>query len=263
MVVNLTTVSGMAEQRRVDQLDVAVHADGASLARAAADDVVRHLSMTLEVGGVASAMFATGDSQLAVLDDLAARVHELDWSRVVVFHMDEYVGLGADHPASFRRYIRERLADRLDPGAVYYLDGTADPATEARRYADLLLAHPLDLCVLGVGENGHLAFNDPPVADFEDAATVKVVELDEASRRQQVGEGHFATVDDVPTHALTVTIPALLSAERVVAVVPERRKADAVRRALTQPVSTACPASVLRHQPHATLHLDRESASLL
>jgi glucosamine-6-phosphate deaminase len=253
----------MAEHRRVDHLDVAVHADGASLARAVADDVVRHLTMTLEVGGVASAMFATGNSQLAVLDDLAARAHELDWSRVVVFHMDEYVGLGADHPASFRRYIRERLADRLDPGAVYYLDGTADPEREARRYADLLLAHPLDLCVLGVGENGHLAFNDPPVADFEDPATVKVVELAETSRRQQVEEGHFATVDDVPTHALTVTVPALLSAERVVVAVPERRKAEAVRRALTEPVSTACPASALRRQPQATLHLDRESASRL
>jgi glucosamine-6-phosphate deaminase len=208
-------------------------------------------------------MFATGDSQVAVLDELAGRAHELDWSRVVVFHMDEYVGVDGDHPASFRRYIRERLADRLDPGAVYYLDGTADPPAEARRYADLLLAHPLDLCVLGVGENGHLAFNDPPAADFEDAATVKVVTLDEASRRQQVDEEHFARVEDVPTHALTVTIPALLAAERVVVVAPERRKAQAVRQALTGPVSTACPASVLRRQPHATLHLDRESAALL
>ena len=251
------------EQRRVDQLDVVVHPSAAALARAAADDIVRHLAMTLEVGGVAAAMFATGNSQLAVLDGVAARAGELDWSRVIVFHMDEYVGLDGDHPASLRRYIREHVADRLDPGAVYYLDGAADPATEARRYADLLLTHPLDLCVLGVGENGHLAFNDPPVADFEDPQTVKVVALDERSRRQQVGEGHFRHLDDVPTHAVTVTIPALLSAERVVVVAPERRKAEAVRAALTGPVSTACPASALRQQPQATLHLDRESASLL
>ena len=140
---------------------------------------------------------------------------------------------------------------------------TGDAEAEARRYADLLRAHPLDLCCCGIGENGHLAFNDPPVADFDDPLDVKIVALDDASRRQQVAEGHFATVDDVPTHAITVTIPALLRAGRVLAIVPEMRKAAPVQAALEGPISTACPASFLRTQPHATLYLDADSASLL
>jgi len=146
---------------------------------------------------------------------------------------------------------------------VHYLDGLADPTTECERYAALLRAHPLDLCVLGIGENGHLAFNDPPVADFADPLDVKVVELDPACRQQQVGEGHFPDVATVPTHAMTVTIPALLRAGRVIAVVPEERKAAPVRDALLGPVSTSCPASALRTTGNVTLHLDRGSAGLL
>jgi glucosamine-6-phosphate deaminase len=176
--------------------------------------------------------------------------------------MDEYVGIGANHPASFRRYLRARLVERVPFAAFHFLEGDAiDVDAECERYSALLRDHPLDLCCLGIGENGHLAFNDPPVADFEDALDVKVVELDEACRRQQVGEGHFPDIPAVPTHAITVTIPALLRASSVLAIVPEARKAEPVRRALEGPISTACPATILRRQAHATLYLDVDSAS--
>jgi glucosamine-6-phosphate deaminase len=177
--------------------------------------------------------------------------------------MDEYVGVGPDHPAGFQRYIRQRIVERASPRAAYYVEGLGDPEAECRRYAGLLRAHPLDLCCLGIGENGHLAFNDPPVADFDDPLDVKVVELDAACRRQQVNEGHFADLASVPTHALTVTIPALLRAAQLLAIVPEGRKAEPVRDALTGPISTACPASALRTITHATVHLEPASARLL
>jgi 6-phosphogluconolactonase/glucosamine-6-phosphate isomerase/deaminase len=174
---------------------------------------------------------------------------DVPWSDVVVFHMDEYVGAGPDHPAGFQRWIRERIVDHVRPRDAHYLDGLADPRAECDRYGELLARHPLDLCCLGIGENGHLAFNDPPVADFDDPLTVKVVELEPACRAQQVNEGHFATLDEVPTEAVTVTIPALLDAATVLAIVPEARKADPGPSALTGPVSTACPASILRTKP--------------
>ena len=177
--------------------------------------------------------------------------------------MDEYVGIGPDHPAGFQRWIRERISARVGPREAHYLDGLADPETECARDGSLLRTHPLDLCCLGIGENGHLAFNDPPVADFEDPRDVKVVELDGACRRQQVNEGHFPSVEEVPRLAVTVTIPALLRAGRVLAIVPEQRKARPVRDALQGPVSTACPASILRLHDNVSLHLDVGSAGLL
>jgi glucosamine-6-phosphate deaminase len=177
--------------------------------------------------------------------------------------MDEYVGVGPDHPAGFGKYIRERIVERTSPKAAYYVEGLGDPEAECVRYAGLLRTYPLDVCVLGIGENGHLAFNDPPVADFDDPLDVKVVELEAACRQQQVNEGHFVNMDAVPTHALTVTIPALLRATQVLAIVPEARKAEPVRAALLGPISTACPASALRTISHATVHLEPESARLL
>jgi len=243
-------------------MPVVVHPDGAALARAAAQEAAAAMRAAVAARGLAHAMFATGNSQLAFVDALV-EVPGVPWADVVLFHMDEYVGVGPDHPAGFQRWIRERIADRVRPRAAHYVDGLADPGAECRRYAGLLRAHPLDLCCLGIGENGHLAFNDPPVADFEDPLDVKVVELDVACRRQQVNEGHFPGIDDVPRDALTVTIPALLRARTVLAVVPEARKAEPVRAALVGPLSTACPASVLRTRDNVTLHLDRGSAGLL
>lgn len=208
-------------------------------------------------------MFATGNSQFDFIDALVLSTDSVPWAEVIVFHMDEYVGVGPDHPAGFQHWIRQRIVERVQPAAAHYIDGLAVPDDECRRYADLLRAHPLDLCCLGIGENGHLAFNDPPVADFDDPLDLKVVELDQSCRLQQVHEGHFPTVEAVPTHAVTVTIPALLRAGTVLAVVPETRKAEPVRAALTGPVSTSCPASVLRRHDHVSLHLDGDSAGLL
>ncbi len=244
-------------------LQVRIFADGEALATAAADDAAAAINGAIASRGQASVMLATGNSQRSFLD-LLTRRDDVDWSRVVGFHMDEYAGMSPDHPASFRRYMRERFVTRVRPLEFHELAGdAADLDAEALRYAELLRAHPLDLCCLGIGENGHLAFNDPGVADFDDPYDVKVVELDQACRAQQVGEGHFATLDDVPARALTVTIPALLRAGRVLAIVPEPRKAEPVRRALQGPLTTECPASVLRLQPHATLYLDEGSSSLL
>jgi len=251
----------VSSDRRVDRLRVRVFPSARELDVAAAADATAVLQAAVAERGAAHAMFATGNSQLGFLDELMT--HDVDWSKVVVFHMDEYVGVGPDHPAGFARYIRERIADRVHPRTVHYLRGTGDPEAECERYARLLGEHPLDLCCLGIGENGHLAFNDPPVADFDDRRDVKVVELDAACRAQQVNEGHFASIDAVPTHAITVTIPALLRARRVIANVPEARKATPVRAALEGPVSTSCPASVLRTCSHARLYLDRDSASRL
>jgi glucosamine-6-phosphate deaminase len=246
--------------RRVDRVPVLVHRDGDALARRAAADAGAVLRDAVAGRGSANAMFATGNSQLAFVAALAD-LGAVPWDSVTVFHMDEYVGVGADHPAGFERWIRERIVEAVHPARVHYLHGREDPEAESARYAALLHEHPLDLCCLGIGENGHLAFNDPPVADFDDPADVKVVVLDDACRRQQVGEGHFPDLGAVPSRAMTVTIPALLRAHRVLAVVPDERKATAVRAALTGPVSAACPASVLRTRENVELHLDPGSAS--
>ena len=253
----------MSGTRVVDRLRVNVYDDVGDLARAAAHDAADAVRAAIAQRGDANVMLATGNSQLVFLAELVTYT-DVDWGRVTAFHMDEYVDLPPTHAASFQRYMRERVAANVPFKEFHYLQGdTGDAPAEARRYADLLRAHPLDLCCCGIGENGHLAFNDPPVADFDDSLDVKIVPLEDASRRQQVAEGHFATVDDVPTHAITVTIPALLRARRVLAIVPEARKAAPVRAALEGPVTTACPASYLRTQAHATLYLDAESASLL
>ena len=245
---------------RVDELDVHELATQHGLAEAAAIDAAEAIRLADQRHGRANVMFASGNSQLEFLAALTGR-SDVPWDRVTGFHMDEYVGMNHTHPASFARYMRERIVDVVRLNAFHYVDGTNDAAAECARYSKLLHENPLDVCCLGVGENGHLAFNDPPFADFDDAQDVKEVELDEASRRQQVGEGHFASLDDVPRTAITVTIPALLRATRVLAIVPDARKADAVRRALEEPVATSCPASILRRTPQATLYLEHGSAA--
>jgi len=252
-----------ARRWTVDRLPVTVHADADALAVAAAEEAAAVVDGAVAARGVAHVMFATGNSQLAFVDTLVSGASGTPWSEAVVFHMDEYEGVGPEHPASFQRWIRERVTDRIHPRQAHYLDGLADPSRECDRYAALLREHPLDLCCLGIGENGHLAFNDPPVADFDDPLDVKLVELDRACRQQQVNEGHFQSLETVPRRALTVTIPALLRARRVLAVVPETRKAVPVRAALEGPVSIACPASILRTCDNVSLHLDPGSGSLL
>jgi glucosamine-6-phosphate deaminase len=242
---------------------VCLHSDVAAMARAAADQAAASMRAAVAERGVANVMFATGNSQLTFIDTLVARTPDVPWADTIVFHMDEYVGVGPDHPAGFQRWIRERIVEPTSPRAAFYVEGLGDPEAACARYADLLAQHPLDLCCLGIGENGHLAFNDPGVADFEDPLDVKVVELEAPCRQQQVNEGHFPDMASVPSHALTVTLPALLRAREVMAIVPEARKAEPVRAALTGPISNQCPASALRTIGHATVYLEPESARLL
>jgi glucosamine-6-phosphate deaminase len=245
----------------VDQAEVAI-ADSEKAAGVAAASMAAELLVGRVLqDGSASVILATGNSQLAFLEALRGR-RDVPWDRITVFHMDEYVGISADHPASFRRYMHERLVDLVQPMAFHPIDGDApDLGIELRRYAKLIAAAPPALCVMGIGENGHLAFNDPP-ADFAAPEPIQVVELSDASRRQQVGEGHFATIGDVPSHAITLTIPTLLAPDRVLVVVPEGRKAEAVRAALTGPISPDCPASILRRTEGVTIILDPDSAAL-
>ncbi|MFO7726140.1 MAG: glucosamine-6-phosphate deaminase [Oceanipulchritudo sp.] len=233
------------------------------MGEAAAEEAAGIIREALESQPVARIMIGTGNSQESSIQALVHR-SDLDWSRIEVFHMDEYIGISPDHPASFRRWLKTRVADVAKPAVMHYMMGDADDIdAEIQRYSDLLEEAPLDLSFLGFGENGHIAFNDPHVADFNDPATVKSVDLDEACRRQQVGEGHFPDLQSVPTHALTVTCPGLLRARALVCVVPEKRKAKAVRDALKGPVDTVCPGSIVRTHPGARLFLDRDSASLL
>jgi glucosamine-6-phosphate deaminase len=247
----------------VDAMRVSTDDDPMDMARHAADAAVTALTDALGARGEATAMFATGNSQVQFLADLVTRPG-IDWTRVTAFHLDEYVAISSDHPASLRRYLRAHIADRIPLRAFHFITGdAANPEGEAARYAELLATNAIDLCCVGIGENGHLAFNDPPGVRFDDPALVKVVELAEASRNQQVGEGHFARLSDVPTHAITVTIPQILDAATVLAVVPERRKAAAVHAALMEPVTPDCPASILRSQPHAQMFLDRAAATTL
>ncbi|MGD0779009.1 MAG: glucosamine-6-phosphate deaminase, partial [Candidatus Solibacter sp.] len=206
---------------------------------------------------------STGNSQLDFIDVLV-RVHDLDWSAVEALHLDEYVGMSAAHPASFRLWLKTRLADRVPLRAMHYLNGGApDLEAECRRYGALLAEAPIDVGFIGIGENGHIGFNDPPVADFTDPVPIKAVRLDDACRRQQVGEGHFPDISTVPEGALSLTCSAILGMTNLICCVPELRKAKAVQDTIEGPVSTACPASILRTHPRAQLFLDLESASLL
>lgn len=247
---------------QVDQMPVHVFASNEALGARAAADLAELLAQAIADHGSASIILATGNSQLSFMQALRA-LPTVEWTKIVVFHMDEYLGMSDQHPASFPKYIREKLVGHVHPRAFYPMRGDApDVAAELKRYADLLAQHPADVCVLGIGENGHLAFNDPP-ADFYTDKTIHIVDLDHKCRMQQVGEGHFATIDDVPKQALSLTVPALLKARRVLAVVPEARKAEAVRAALQGPVTPDCPASILRTQSHVTMYLDVDSAGML
>ncbi len=244
-------------------LAVRIHESSELMARDAAATAHAHVREALSRQKTAAVILASASSQVRFLEVLVG-LPGIDWSRLVLFHMDEYLGMSADHPASFRRFMRERVEAIVHPGAFHYIDGDAsEPLKECGRYARLLGTHPIDLCCLGIGENGHIAFNDPPVADFADPSLVKLVKLDEVCRQQQVGEGCFPTLAAVPQYAFTLTIPALCSARKMVCVVPEKRKAQAVRGALSGPVTTVCPASILREQGHCALFLDEDSASLV
>jgi len=248
---------------RVKQTLVEVYIEKEEMGGAAASYAAELIRESIASRGRARIVIGTGPSQDEVIAALVA-APGVDWRQVEVFHMDEYVGLSALHPASFRRWLKEHVTDRVKPGQVHYLAGDApDPGAECTRYAELLAAAPIDVTFLGFGENGHIAFNDPHVADFHDPLLVKRVEMDRRCRMQQVGEGHFRTLEDVPREALTVTCPALLGARYVIACVPDKRKAEAVRNAIEGPLTTECPASAVFARPRARVYLDVHSASLL
>lgn len=248
---------------QVDELPVRVYAAQEDLARDAAREVQAHLQQCVAERGEASAILATGNSQIRFLDELI-RLGGVDWSKLTLFHMDEYLGIDGHHQASFQRYMRERVEARVKPKAFHYLNGNADqPLDECARYADLLQAREIDLCCMGVGENGHIAFNDPHVAEFDDPWSVKLVSLDLKCRQQQVNEGHFPGVDEMPRFAYTLTIPTLCAVRKIICISPEKRKAQAIHNALKEAVSTNCPASYLRTQKQAVLLLDQDSAALL
>lgn len=211
--------------------------------------------------GAANLIVATGASQFGTLAALVEA--DVDWSNVTGFHLDEYLNLTADHPASFRKYLKERFVDRVPLKKFHYVDGeAADPLAECRRLGELIRKHPIDVAFIGIGENGHLAFNDPP-ADFETEEPFLVVELDEACRRQQFGEGWFPTFEDVPRKAISMSVRQILKSKQIICSVPDARKAEAVRNAVEGPVTPACPASILQRHEQTTLLLDPPSASLL
>lgn len=247
----------------VDQLPVEIYPNQELMAQSVAHEVHQFFVKTLEEKGSVRAILATGNSQIQFLKVLSG-FDDIDWSRITLFHMDEYLGIQEDHKASFRFYLKERVESIVQPQAFHYIMGDClEPLDECKRYESLLREAPIDLCCLGVGENGHLAFNDPPVANFSDSSWIKLVKLDDECKLQQVNEGHFPDLPTVPPYAFTLTIPALVSARKVICVAPEKRKQKAIKTALTGPVSTSCPASYLRTIPAAKLYLDEDSASVL
>ena len=241
---------------------VRVFPDRASMGLAAATDVAAEIRERLALEGSVRIIFAAAPSQQELLDALVAEVG-IDWERVTAFHMDDYLGLSDDAPQRFGTWLREAIFDRLPFKDVHLMRTDGDPEQRAAEYAALLDEAPIDICCLGIGVNGHIAFNDPPVADFSDPVSVKVVELDETCRRQQVDDGCFPTLDDVPPSALTLTVPRLLDADRLFCTVPGRAKAPAVRAALQDEIAEACPATALRTHHACTVYLDQDAASEL
>lgn len=247
---------------KIDRMTVGIYESRAALGEAAAADFAEIVKAAVDERGEVAVIFASGNSQLAFLQALE-RHSDVPWDKISAFHMDEYLGMSGDHPASFRRFLREKIAQVFQPRAVFGMRGDApDVQAELDRYAALLEKHQPALCVMGMGENGHLAFNDPP-ADFRTKKLIHVVTLDMACRRQQVGEGHFPTIDDVPAQAISLTIHALLKPPHVMVLVPETRKAQAVKAALEGPITEMCPASILRTQEKVKVYLDSDSSALL
>lgn len=251
------------EQQQFDNLKVSVSQSDTEMGAAAAQFVSETIGKAIEEQGAARIIVATGASQFTFLEALK-KTNDFDWAKVTVFHLDEYLGMSDQHPASFRKYLRERILDEVQPGSVHLVEGDgANVAQVLDDYSQLLLEHPIDIACIGIGENGHIAFNDPPVADFKDPLWIKVVELDEGCRNQQLGEGWFADLSEVPTRALTLTIPAIMRSQVISCVVPDQRKVAAVSGALYGPISESCPASILRTHQNAVLWLDDKSSSAL
>ena len=246
-----------------DRLAVKIYDTRAQMGAAAAQEIKACILRLLEQKETINMIFAAAPSQNEVLESLVNDV-EIPWNRIYAFHMDEYIGLPADAPQGFGNFLREHLFDRVPFKKVFCIDISASDAdAECARYAALLKEYPTDIVVLGIGENGHIAFNDPPVADFADPKAVKPVVLDEICRNQQVNDGCFATLDDVPKMAITLTVPTLFAGDYLFCIVPAKTKAVAVRDTLNGEIGEACPATILRKHENAVLYLDGESSALL
>jgi len=248
-----------------DNLTVERFPSRETMGRKAAADVAARIHSLLKQQDQVNLIFAAAPSQNEFLAALASD-STIEWNRINAFHMDEYVGLPDDAPQRFSRFLQDRLFDKVPIQKVFYMtppEEGEDPSRECQRYTDLLKQYPTDIVCLGIGENGHIAFNDPHVARFDDPQWVKIVDLDARCRLQQVHDGCFPVLEAVPTHALTLTIPALTAAKSLYCIVPARTKAQAVKRTLQGPISTECPASILRRHPSARLYLDADSATLL
>ena len=251
------------KELKVDKLNVKIFETRAEMGAVAALDIKNKFCELLSKKETINVIFAAAPSQNDVLKSLTED-KDIEWGRINAFHMDEYIGLDKTAPQGFGNFLREHIFGLAPFRSVNYIDCSAkDPDAEAARYAKLLEENPTDVVILGIGENGHIAFNDPPVADFNDKVLVKPVKLDEICRNQQVNDGCFAKIDDVPTHALSLTVPALVKAPYLFCIVPAPTKAWAVKETLTGSIDEHCPASILRLQDNANLYLDKDSASLI
>lgn len=245
-----------------DKLKVKIFKLEEEAGRAAAVYTADRIRSAIGEKGAAGIILATGTSQFSFLE--ALQTEDIDWKRITVFHLDEYRGISETHPASFRRYLKERILDSVKPGQVHLIRGDAeDLEGEMAAYENLLKDHRVDIACIGIGENGHIAFNDPPVADFNDPLWVREVELDKQCRMQQLGEGWFPSLEDVPEKAVTLTVTAIMNCKAISCLVPGRRKATAVRNTLYAGINEACPATILRTHPDAILFLDIMSAGEL
>ena len=242
-------------------MKIRIFEDKLALAEEAARQAISVLRVAQKKRGTTRILAATGASQIEFLEALT-RSREVDWANVEMFHLDEYVGIGPEHPASFRKYLLDRVIRKTGIGNYHLLDGETDPRAACEDVGRRLVSAPVDLAFAGIGENCHLAFNDPP-ADFRTDAPYLLVQLDEACRRQQVGEGWFNDLSEVPERAISISIRQLLKSRVIICVVPEARKAEAVKRCVEGPINPLAPASILRTHPNVTLYLDRDSAALL
>ena len=268
--VNMIAIIEPIRILQFEQLEARIYTSNEQMGLAAAQHAKNAILQTLQVRGEANVILATGNSQLTTLNALVQQ-EGIPWSKIRFFHMDEYIGISPAHPAGFSQFLRQHFINRLPDKPIAFfpvplLSNTDDLGivkTVCREYESLLRQYPADLCLLGIGENGHIAFNDPPYAFFDDPVWVKMIQLSPESRRQQVNEGHFPNVEATPSHAITLTIPALLAARKMLAIVPEARKSAAVRAALVDPINENLPATILRRNGHATLYLDIESSAEL
>jgi len=242
-------------------MQIVVFPDKSQLAKAAAENAAATLRLAIQKQGLARIIAATGASQFEFLEELT-KAPEIDWQRVEMFHLDEYLGIPATHPASFRKYLRERLIDKVGLKRYHLLDGEGDASAVIAQTTAEIQKAPIDIAFVGVGENGHLAFNDPP-ADFNSEAAYIVVELDDACQRQQLGEGWFKSLEDVPRRAISMTVRQILKAKQILCIVPDARKASPVAKCFQGEISPEAPASILRMHSNTTVYLDKNSAALL